>query len=383
MADYYQLLGVPRDADLEQIKKAYRKLALQHHPDRNEGSSEAEERFKEITQAYEVLRDSEKRALYDRYGEQGLKGAGGGFTGFDFGDALEVFMRDFGGFGGFSEVFGGRTRAGGRTSRQQGAQLRVRLPLTLKDVLTGTTKTVRLAVLETCETCKGSGAAPGSSAEKCSTCQGTGEERLVQRSVFGQFVSVHPCRRCGGEGIIIPKVCPRCQGEGRLREKKDVPVEVPPGVTSENYITLRGQGNAGPRGGPRGDVVVLLDVEEDPRFVREGSHLVHELPITVANAVLGGEVHVPTVEGSASLNVPAGVQSGTLLRLRGQGLPELEGRSRGDLLVRILVWTPERLSAEQEELYRRLREIEDPAPESVDGERKGFWSKVKEAFGGG
>jgi molecular chaperone DnaJ len=382
MADYYQLLGVPRSADVEQIKKAYRKLALQHHPDRNEGSAEAEERFKEITQAYEVLRDPEKRELYDRYGEQGLKGGAGGFAGFDFGDALEVFMRDFGGFGGFSEVFGGRAR-GGRAARQQGSQLRVRLPLTLADVLTGTTKTVRLAVLDTCDTCHGSGAAPGSSAEKCTTCQGTGEERLVQRSVFGQFVSVHPCRRCGGEGTIIAKVCPRCQGEGRVREKKEVAVEVPPGVTSENYITLRGQGNAGPRGGPRGDVVVLLDVQDDPRFTREGPHLIHELPVTVAHAVLGGEVRVPTVEGSASLDVPAGVQSGTLLRLRGQGLPELEGRTRGDLLVRVIVWTPERLTPEQEELYRRLKEIEDPAPESLEGERKGFWSKVKEAFGGG
>jgi molecular chaperone DnaJ len=382
MADYYQLLGVPRDADVEQIKKAYRKLALQHHPDRNEGSSEAEERFKEVTRAYEVLRDPEKRALYDRYGEQGLKGGAGGFTGFDFGDALEVFMRDFGGFGGFSEVFGGRTR-GGHSARQQGAQLRVRLPLTLKDVLTGTTKTVRLAVLDSCEACKGSGAAPGTNAEKCPTCQGTGEERLVQRSVFGQFVSVHPCRRCGGEGMIIAKTCPRCQGEGRVRDRKEVAVEVPPGVTSENYITLRGQGNAGPRGGPRGDVVVLLDVEEDARFAREGAHLIHELPITVAHAALGGVVRVPTVEGSASLDVPAGVQSGALLRLRGQGLPELEGRGRGDLLVRIIVWTPERLSPQQEELYRRLKEIEDPAPESLEGERKGFWSKVKEAFGGG
>lgn len=382
MADYYELLGVQRDADVEQIKKAYRKLALQHHPDRNEGSSESEERFKEVTQAYEVLRDPEKRALYDRYGEQGVKGSGPGFGGFDFSDALEVFMRDFGGFGGFSEVFGGRARAG-RATHQQGAQVRVRLPLTLQDVLTGTSKTVRLAVLETCDACKGSGAAPGTTPEKCPTCQGTGEERLVQRSVFGQFVSVHPCRRCSGEGVIIARVCPKCQGEGRVRDRKEVTVEVPPGVTSENYITLRGQGNAGPRGGPRGDVVVLLDVEADSRFHREGSHLIHEFPITFTQAALGGEVRVPTVEGSAALSIPAGVQSGTMLRLRGQGLPELEGRTRGDLLVRVIVWTPERLTAEQEEIYRRLKEIEDPAPESVEGERKGFWSKVKEAFGAG
>jgi molecular chaperone DnaJ len=381
MADYYQLLGVPRDADAEQIKKAYRKLALQHHPDKNEGSPEAEERFKEITQAYEVLRDPEKRQLYDRYGEQGLRGSGGAQGGFDFSDALEVFMRDFGGFGGFGEVFGGRAR-GGRAAPQQGQQLRVRLPLTLQDVLTGTKKTVRIAALETCEACKGSGAAPGSSPEKCPTCQGTGEERLVQRSVFGQFVSVSPCRRCGGEGVTIARPCPKCQGEGRVRDRKEILVEVPAGVTSENYITLRGQGNAGPRGGPPGDVVVLLDVEADSRFERDGAHLVHTLPITFTQAALGGEVRVPTVEGSAALTIPAGVQSGTLLRLRGQGLPELQGRIRGDLLVRVLVWTPERLTPEQEQLYRRLKEVEDPAPETLDGERKGFWSKVKEALGG-
>jgi molecular chaperone DnaJ len=382
MADYYQILGVPRDADVEQVKKAYRKLALQYHPDRNEGSKDAEERFKEITQAYEVLRDPEKRSVYDRFGEQGLKGQPGGFGGFDFSDAIEIFMRDFGGFGGFSEVFGGGRRGGGGNVRQ-GAQIRVRLPLTLQEVAKGATKTVRIALLARCEACSGSGAAPGTTPEKCPTCHGTGEERLVQRSVFGQFVSVHPCRRCGGEGVVITSPCPRCQGEGRVRERKEVQVEVPPGVTSENYITVRGQGNAGPRGGPVGDIVVLLDVQEDPRFVRDGDNLVYELPVTFSDAALGAQVEVPTVDASALLQVPGGVQSGTVLRLRGQGLPGLDGRSKGDLLVRVIVWTPERLTAEQELLYRRLKEIEEPAPEKVDAERKGFWSKVKEAFGAG
>lgn len=382
MADYYGTLGVSREADLEQIKKAYRKLALQYHPDRNEGSKEAEERFKEITEAYEVLRDPEKRELYDRYGEQGLKSAAGGFHGFDFSDAIEIFMRDFGGFGGFSEIFGGRSRGGGG-NRRQGAPLRVRLPLTLEDVATGARKVVRIAVLETCQACGGSGAEPGTSPERCPTCQGTGEERLVQRSVFGQFVSVHPCRRCGGEGVVLPSPCARCQGEGRVRERKEIPVDVPPGVTSENYLTLRGQGNAGLRGGPPGDVVVLFDVQEDPRFVREGSHLVYELPVTFSQAALGSEVQVPTVDGTAAVHVPAGIQTGSLLRLRGRGLPDLDGRGRGDLLIRVIVWTPDRLTPEQEALYRRLGEVEEPAPERVEGERKGFWSRVKEAFGAG
>ena len=380
MPGYYEILGVPRDADVEQIKKAYRKLALQYHPDRNQGSKEAEERFKEITQAYEVLRDPERRGVYDRYGEQGLKGSAGGFAGFDFADAIEVFMRDFGGFGNFSEVFGAR---GGGGARRQGPSTRVRLPLTLQEVVTGTNKTVRVSLLDSCGECAGSGAAPGSAPEKCPTCQGTGEERLVQRSVFGQLMSVQPCRRCGGEGVVIGKPCPRCQGEGRVKEKKELEVEVPPGVSSENYITLRGQGSVGPRGGPRGDVVVLLEVEEDPRFLRDGSNLVHELPITFSQAALGDQLEVPTVEGTAKLNVPAGVQSGSVLRVRGQGLPDLEGRGRGDLLVRVAVWTPERLSPEQDALYRALRDIEDPAPESMADGRKGFWSKVKEALGGG
>jgi molecular chaperone DnaJ len=382
MANYYEVLGVEQDADTEQIKKAYRKLAVQYHPDKNEGSSEAEERFKEITQAYEVLKDPEKRQLYNRFGEQGIRGAQSGMGGFDFQDALEVFMRDFGGFGPFSDVFGARGR-GGAAARKQGAPIRVRLPLTLSEVASGARKTVRVAVLDACDACSGSGAAAGTQPEKCTNCQGTGEERVVQRSVFGQFVSVHPCRTCNGEGMMIRRPCPRCQGEGRMRSRKDLTVDVPAGVTSENYITMRGEGNAGPRGGPRGDVVVLLEVEEDPRFVREGSHLIHELPVTFASAALGAEVTVPTVDGTASLAVPAGVQSGTLLRLRGKGLPDLEGRGRGDLLVRVLVWTPERLTAEQEQLYRRLRDVEDPAPDSVNAERKGFWSKVKEAFGGG
>ena len=383
MADYYQTLGVPRDADVEQIKKAYRRLALEHHPDKNDGSKESEEKFKELTQAYEVLRDPDKRSVYDRYGEQGLKGGPGGFGGgFDFSDAIEIFMRDFGGLGGFAEMFGGRAGRGGPASRQ-GAQIRVKLPLTLQEVAKGATKTVRIAMLATCDQCKGSGAAPGSSPEKCPTCQGTGEERLVQRSVFGQFVSVHPCRRCAGEGVVIKTPCQRCQGEGRVRDRKEISVDVPPGVSSENYITVRGQGNAGPRGGPPGDIVVLLDVQEDARFVREGAHLVYELPVTFADAALGTAVEVPTVESSALLQVPSGVQSGTVLRLRGQGLPALDGRSKGDLLVRVIVWTPERLTSEQEALYRRLKEVEEPAPERVDAERKGFWSKVKEAFGAG
>jgi molecular chaperone DnaJ len=384
MADYYQLLGMGRDASPEEIKKAYRKLALKYHPDRNDGSKESEERFKEITQAYEVLRDPEKRQLYDRYGEQAVRGQGGagGFAGFDFADALEVFMRDFGGFGGLGDLFG--QRRGARNASRKGQTIKVRLPLTLQDVAKGVTRTVRVAVLEGCDRCDGSGAEPGSAPVPCATCGGSGEERIVHTGLMGQMVAVQPCRRCGGEGRLIERPCPRCHGDGRVRTERDLEVEVPPGVTSENYITLRGRGNAGPRGGPRGDVVVLLDVLDDERFVRDGADLLVELPVTYGQAALGDEVELATVEGSVRLTVPRGVQGGTLLRLRGQGLPELHGRGRGDLLVRILVYTPRKLSTEQEELLHRLRALEDPAPDRLDrSEHKGFWSRVKEAFTAG
>ena len=382
MPDYYQLLGVPRGADTEEIKKAYRKLALQYHPDRNQGSKESEERFKEVTQAYEVLRDPDKRAIYDRHGEQGLKGRGP--AGFDFGDAIEIFMRDFGGFSGLEDLFG---MGGARTQRsasRRGQTARIRLPLTLAEVAKGVTKTVRVALLDQCDRCGGSGAQPGTKPTTCANCGGSGEERHVQRSVFGQFVSVQPCRVCQGEGQIIERPCDKCSGEGRVRGEQEVSVEVPAGVTSENFLTLRGRGSAGPRSGPRGDLVVLLEIQEDPRFTRDGADLVHELPITFGQAALGDEVQVPTIDGVAKVTIPAGIQSGETLRLKGLGLPELNGTIRGDQVLHVLVWTPDELSSEQERLLRRLREIESAPPEKVRrGAHKGFWSRVKEALTGG
>jgi molecular chaperone DnaJ len=381
MADYYERLGVSRDSTTEEIKKAYRKLALKYHPDRNEGSKEAESRFKEVTEAYEVLRDPDKRATYDRYGEQGLRGSPG-FGGFDFSDAIEIFMRDFGGFGGFEEIFGGR-RGGmsGRREPGRGQTIRVRLPLTLKDVRTGVTKKIRVALLEPCESCHGSGAASGTSPSPCRTCGGSGEERHVQRSVFGQFVSVGPCRSCGGEGRVIEDPCPPCRGEGRTKEDRELEVEVPAGVGSDNFLTLRGRGNAGPRGGSRGDIIVLLEVKEDPRFQRDGENLLHELPITFAQAALGDDVEVPTVDGAVRMTIPAGIQSGEILRLRGMGLPGIHGRGRGDQLVRIRVWTPQHLTKDQERILMELKEVENPPPRGAErGEGKGFWAKFKEAF---
>ena len=384
MADYYQLLGVGRSADTEEVKKAYRQLALKYHPDRNQGSKEAEERFKEVTEAYEVLRDSEKRALYDRYGEQGLKRGAGGAQPFDFSDAIEIFMRDFGGFAGFEDLFGMRGARGRRSSTRKGQTVRIRLSLSLAEVATGATRKVRVAVLDACDACAGTGAEGGKAPSPCTTCGGAGEERHVQRSVFGQFVSVQPCHTCGGEGRVIDEACKKCSGDGRVRAEREVDVEVPPGVTSENFLTMRGRGSVGPRGGPRGDLIVLLEVTEDPRFVRNGADLVFDLAVTFSQAALGAEVEVPTIDGKARVSVPRGIQSGEILTLRGQGLPELNGNVRGDQHVRVLVWTPDELTAEQEELMRRLAEVEsDPPDQAKRGASKGFWSRMKEAFTGG
>ena len=386
MSDYYQLLGVSKSADAEEIKKAYRQLALKYHPDRNQGSKETEARFREVTEAYEVLRDSEKRAMYDRYGKEGVRGpaSGGGPPGFDFSDAIDVFMRDFGGFSGMEDLFGTRGARGQRTSSRKGQTVRIRLALTLGEVASGVSKKVRVSLLDNCDACDGSGAESGTKPAACSTCGGSGEERHVQRSVFGQFVSVQPCRTCGGEGRVITSPCAKCSGDGRLRSEREIEVDVPAGVTSENFLTLRGRGSVGPRGGQRGDLVVLLEVEDDPRFVREGSSLVHELAVTFTQAALGAEIEVPTIDGSAKVTIPDGIQSGELLRLKGLGLPELNETMRGDQIVRVLVWTPHDLTSEQEEILRRLQEVETPAPEEIRrGTHKGFWSRVKEAFTGG
>jgi molecular chaperone DnaJ len=378
MRDYYEILGVARGADADSIKKAYRRLALQYHPDRNNGAKEAEERFREATEAYEVLRDSEKRTAYDRFGHAGVRGgAGAGYGGFNFADALEIFMRDFGGFG---DVFGG---GGQRRGVRKGSDLRVRLPLTLTEVATGAKRTVKVRVLDPCGTCAGSGAAAGSAPVRCSTCGGAGEVRRVQRSFLGQLVSVTPCPQCGGEGETIAEACGECGGRGLQPVEKTLEVEVPAGVSTGDYLTVRGSGNAAPRGGVRGDVLVVLEVEEDPRFLRDGADLVHELPITFSQAALGAEVEAPTVEGSVRLKIAPGTQSGRMLRLRGKGLPQLHGGARGDLLVRVAVWIPTQLTAEQESVIRKLAAVEGAPPATMEGDGgRGLWSKLKEALGG-
>ncbi len=380
MRDYYEILEIERGADAEGVKKAYRKLALRYHPDRNGGDPEAEEKFKEATEAYEVLREPDKRAAYDRYGHAGVKSGAGagqaGFNGFGFEDALNIFMRDFGGFGGMEDLFGG----GRRNRVQRGQDTRIRLRVSLEDVAKGVRKKLRLPILEPCGRCSGTGSAGGTDPETCDVCSGAGEIRRVQRSVFGQFVSASPCPSCGGEGRRVADPCQGCSGQGRERKEREFDVDVPPGVTSDNYITLRGHGNVGPRGGPRGDILVVLEVEDDTRFLREGDDLIHTTQISFSQAALGTTLEVPTVWGAERVEIPTGVQSGEVLTLRGKGLPHLGGGGRGDQHVRVQIWTPTRLTPEQEALFQKLREVEGAPPETDGRSRHGFWNRMKEAF---
>jgi len=372
VSDFYATLGVPRDASDADIKKAYRKLAMEYHPDRN-GAADAEARFKEIVEAYEVLKDPDKRARYDRYGEAGLGGAAGGYGGFhhvDLTEALNIFMRDF---GGFESLFGGQAR----TEQRRGQDIRVNARITVADVAQGARRTIKLKTLERCTVCGGSGARKGTRPAPCGTCGGSGEVRRAARSMFGQFVSVSPCPTCAGEGTTIPHPCEECRGDGRVKADKTVQVDIPPGVSENNYLTLRGQGAAGPRNAPPGDLLVMIEIKDDERFERDGDNLVMDLPLSFSQAALGYALTVPTPYGDERISIPPGTQGGTILKLKGKGLPRLGQASRGDLLIRTHVWTPETLNDEQRRLFTELALHEGEPPKQAQG----FWARLKEALG--
>ena len=380
--DYYEILRLSRDAGEDEIKKAYRKLAVKYHPDKNPGDKEAEEKFKEISEAYEVLRDKEKRAQYDRFGHAGAfagaPGAGGGGFGgfsFDLNDALNAFMRDFGGFG-FDDFFGEATSTRGRRRTDRGGDLQVRLKLTMKEVAEGVEKTLKINMYQACPECKGSGSRSGRTSN-CPECNGTGQVRKVQRTFIGQFVSVGTCSRCNGSGEIMQDICSTCSGEGRVRKDRKIKVKIPAGVSTGNYLTLRRQGNAGLRNGPKGDLIVLIEMEEDDNFERHDDDILFDLPISFSLAALGSEVEVPTLTGKARITIPAGTQTGKILRMRGKGIPHLNSSGRGDQLVRVTVWTPTRLSQKERELFTELSKVESQSPPAAG---RGFWKRMKEAF---
>jgi molecular chaperone DnaJ len=380
--DYYEVLGVDRGASGEEIKKAYRKLALQVHPDRNPGNKDAEEKFKEATEAYEVLADVQKRSAYDRFGHAGVDpsygpagggGAPGGF-GFDLSDALRAFMRDFGGFGsafGEDEPMRGPDRSGG--------DIQVKLRLSLEEIATGVEKKLRIKRLVPCETCHGSGAEPGSSAVRCPQCEGAGQVRQVQRSFFGQIVNIAICPRCRGEGTIVKDPCRTCGGDGRVEGQETVVVKVPAGVMEGNYMTLRGRGHGGVRGGPPGDLVVFFEEKPHEIFERHENDVLTRISLTPSLAALGTKVEVPTLSGRAIVEIPAGIQAGKVLRLRGKGIPSMRTREVGDQLIRVEIVIPPKLSARERELYEELRRIEGNRPPKAE---KGFFDRVRDALSG-
>jgi molecular chaperone DnaJ len=369
--DYYEVLGVERGASDEEIKKSYRQLAMKWHPDRNPGSKEAEEKFKEVAEAYEVLRDPEKRARYDRFGHAAQAPFGGAgaeeFGGFDLADALRAFMRDFGagGLGGFGDMFEER---GARSAprERRGNTLEIRLPLTLEEIATGVEKVVKIRHMRVCPICKGSGAKVGSNRKQCPVCHGSGQIRVVQRSIFGQMINITTCDRCRGEGTVVESPCENCSGEGRIREQSEISIKVPAGVATGNYIPISGMGDAGPRGGPAGDLIAHIEEIEHPLFVRDGDDLIVEAPVGISRAALGGKIEVPLLAGGrAQIEVPAGTAHGRYLRLRGKGLKSLKRSGHGDLLVRIVVATPSRLSDRGKRLlqeFDELAEAKAPSP---------------------
>lgn len=398
-SDYYDVLGVSRDASESDIKSAYRKKAMKHHPDRNPDDPEAERKFKAAAEAYEVLSDTQKRQRYDRFGHAGVgNGAGGrrGRGGFqDVNDIFEAFGDIFGqragrGGGGaagtiFEEMFGGARRRG-RSRRQAGtpgSDLRVTLPLSLEEIAEGAEKRLKVRKFVSCERCDGTGAAGGAEdVAMCGTCDGTGEVRHVSRSVFGQMVNVQTCPACGGSGRTIKNKCPQCGGEGRQKSEETISVNVPPGALEGHYLTLRGAGNAGQRGGPAGALRVEIKEKAHEHFAREDLDLYYDLHLSFPDAALGAEVEVPTLKGTARLQIDPGTQAGKILRMRERGLPDVSNRSRrGDQMVRVHVWTPQELTGEQRAVLEDLRAADTFAPDpDRERPRKSFFRKVKDVF---
>ena len=362
--DFYEVLGVDRSASGEDIKGAFRKLAMQYHPDRNK-AHDATERFKEVGEAYEILSDPEKRARYDQYGPNADFGPSRGFEGFDFGGFGDIF----------DAFFGGRGSARGPI---RGDDLRLRQELKFEEAVFGVEQEIRVSRLDDCTVCSGAGHEPGRPPEGCPQCKGSGEVRRVQRSVFGQFVNVSACDRCGGDGAIITHPCGNCGGLGRERRNRRLQVKVPAGVDHGSQMRLSAEGDAGQRGGPRGNLYVEFRVKPHEVFERDGDDLRVTLPITVAQAALGAVVEIPTLDDPAEdLEIPAGTQAGSIFRIRKRGVPHLRGRSRGDLLVGVDVQVPTRLSAEQRQLFEQLDGVLD---EATRGNGRGFFSRIKDAF---
>ena len=385
--DYYEVLGVNKNATVDEIKKAYRKKAIQYHPDKNPGDKEAEEKFKEAAEAYSVLSDPDKRAKYDQFGHAGLGGqAAPDFSG-GFGDLNDI-LRDLfgGGFGGFSGFggFGGFGGGNGRSSSQsqrvyRGRDIRVRVKMTLEEIAKGAEKEISLERNVPCQDCGGKGARSSSDIKVCPACKGTGQVKRVVNGIFGQTVTYSTCQQCGGEGKIVTNPCRTCGGTGLVRKKETVKVNIPAGVENGMQLTIRGAGHAAKNNGVNGDLLVLIEEVENPDFRREGNNLTYTKVISVMDAMLGATVEIPCIDGTYKIKVEPGTQSGTVVRLKGKGLPAVNGYGTGDLYVRLMVWIPKKLGRSEKELFESMRNNDSFRP-SPSKEDKSFFEKLRDMF---
>ncbi len=381
--DYYEILGVGKAATSDEIKKAYRKVAMQYHPDRNPGNKEAEEKFKEAAEAYEVLSDADKRSQYDRYGHAGVSGNGRGGFGGGQGMNMEDIFSQFGDIFGddvFGSFFGGqRKSSGGKARGVRGSNLRVRIKLSYEEIAKGASKTIKVKKYVRCNVCGGSGAKDKSSIQTCGTCGGSGQVRRVQNTFLGQMQTVTSCPTCGGEGTIIANKCTNCKGEGRIYGEENITIDIPAGVQEGMQLSVGGRGNMGERGGSPGDLIVVIEEETHPQLHRDGLNVAFDLYLSFPDAVFGTQVEVPTIDGLAKIKIPAGTQSGKIFRLKGKGFPAVQGYEKGDQLIYVNVWTPQHLNNEEKAMLEKMQQSHNFRPKP-DKSEKGFFERVKEMF---
>ncbi|MDQ2721507.1 MAG: molecular chaperone DnaJ [Bacteroidota bacterium] len=381
--DFYEILGVSKSSGADEIKKAYRKVAMQFHPDRNPGDHAAEEKFKEAAEAYEILSDPDKRAQYDRFGHNAFgAGRSGGFSG--HGMNMEDIFSQFGDIFGddmFGSFFsGGRSNGSSRRSHGvKGSNLRVKIKMNFEEIAKGTTKTIKVKKYISCNTCNGSGAKDKNSLQTCRTCGGSGQVRKVQNTFLGQMQTVNSCPECNGEGTTITNKCPNCKGEGRVYGEENVTLEIPAGVQDGMQLSMSGKGNMGERGGGPGDLIILIEEEAHPHLHRDGLNVAFDLYISFPDAVFGTQTEVPTIDGRAKIKVPAGTQSGKIFRLKGKGFPSINSYEKGDQLIHVNVWTPQNVSATEKQTLEHMQKSENfqPKPDKND---KSFWEKIRESF---
>lgn len=379
--DFYEILGVSKSATAEEIKKAYRKKAIEFHPDKNPGNKEAEEKFKEAAEAYEILSDPDKKARYDRFGHQGVGGNGGPGGGYGGGMSMDDIFQNFGdifGGSGFESFFGGQGRQGGRRANI-GSNLRVKVKLTLEEIANGVEKKIKVNKKVKCKTCSGSGAKDGSGFAACKTCNGTGAVRRVTNTILGQMQTTTTCPSCQGEGRTISNKCGSCHGSGLMDGEEIVSVNIPAGVSEGMQLSMSGKGSAGERNGINGDLLILIEEVPHDTLKREGNNLIYELYISIPQAILGTSLEVPTVDGKVKIKIEPGTQGGKILRLRGKGLPSVNGYGRGDQLIDVNVWTPQKVSSEEKAMLEKLANSESFKPNPGKNE-KGFFDRMKEFF---